>query len=83
MNKKSTHELSTKMFLYSAHEQSIFNIYSILNGGKGREASIKPDFSSSVMIELHTVEEQNIVQVLMRKLYYPDFCQVILLTEKF
>lgn len=60
MVKKNTSNLQTKMFLYSAHEKSIVNLFRILNK---KRALVKPDFSSSLIIELHEINEQNIVQV--------------------
>lgn len=64
---KNKHNNSThkKMFLYAAHEQSIVNMLRILDKEKYAMNRLKPDFSSAVILELHLISGQSVVQVRM------------------
>lgn len=59
MQKKNSSKLSSKMFMYSTREKSIFNLLHILN----RDKIFKPDYSTSLIIELHVIKQQPVVQV--------------------
>lgn len=52
------------MFLYSTHEKSIYNMLRVLDNEKFTEVLKKPEFTSSVMIELHVIKNETILQAI-------------------
>ena len=63
--KKRERAIPTKMFLYSAHENSLLNILRVLDRETTTVLQMKPEFSSAVIIELHHVNNNTVIQVIV------------------